>query len=382
MINITMNGKHLLKKLRLSIVQGSFTAVLLLALALNAVNGMAATIKIIDKPVPNMVESRFIALQPYASLDEDLGNDLILFYPRSFTADKDGNIYTYDSLQAKVFKFDKELKLITVFGAKGRGPGEFSGTGKTRPVKLNIGPDGNLYANDIMARKVLVFSPQGRFIRSLVYGLNRTVKKPVLDNQGHLYLYTVNDHELIQLKTLDNSRILNIGTIEDTFQYLYYKPGLWEDTPRHKYFLYATVLEMLAMDRTGDGKILLYYPTDSTLIIIDNGKIIKRVKLWPRDALAFHKHHLPEVLKVDKAASKNMFYNLFIDSDTPNLFYLQMGRDDIKKKNLLYQFDTNGTLKNVFYVPYKSRDPFTLFRLKVNGRFLAFRDEKIELYTE
>lgn len=351
-----------------------FPVVLLMAMSMNV---FAANINVIKEPKPTLVESRYVELNQTGSVDEDLGDKGFLFYPKSFTSDSAGNVYVYDSLQAKVFKFDKNLNVITSFGDKGAGPGEFSGVSKTRPVWLNIGPDGNLYANDVLARKVMVFNLKGKFIHDLVYGYDRVVKKPVLDGKGNLYLYSLGEDQSMNFKNLENKPILRVGFIEDSFAYLYRVPNLEQGTRRHKYILYATVLEMMQMDITPGGNILVYYPTDSTLLILKNGKILRRIKLWPRNALAWHKTALLRFMKLDKTASKNMFFNLFADSDDANLFYLQLGRDERKQKNFLYQFDLNGQVRKVFYVTYKQGDPYTLFRSKVNGGFLAIREEKI-----
>lgn len=341
-------------------------------------------VRVIKEPVPNMVETRYLPLHQSGSIDEDLGDDRFLFSPKYFTADTQGYWYVYDDLQAKIFKFGKNLKVVTCFGSKGSGPGEFSGIGRTRPVYIKIGDDGHLYANDARAKKVLVFTTDGRFLKNYYYGPAGMLKLPVADKQGNLHVLTLNGQDQLSYVTPDNRLLYSVGNLKDVSRFLCFEPAYVREgnQKQQRYFLRLAAMEMNLIDLTGDGRILSYSQGDSTLMVMKGGTVLKRVKLWPKHALAIHKKNLPEYMDRKKGAYKNMFYNLFTDADDAGLFYLQLGKDEDKLMNCIYQFGLDGNLKKVFYIKYKEGDPFTLFRLKQNGRFLAVREEKIITYKE
>jgi hypothetical protein len=367
-----------------SIFKPLLTVMFLAVQALTVTAGETAGVRVIKNPRPTTTEKQYVRLIESGSIDEDLGNGQFLFKPKSCTADKSGHLYVYDGLQAKVFRFDRDLKPVTSFGSEGRGPGEFSGTGKTQPVYIKIAADGNLYANDLKARKVLVFKPDGRYIKDIKYGMMGALKKPLVDAAGNLHVLTVDDRHIIRLATPAKQTLFTLGAIKDTFFYLFHNTEVWQNIPqgRRKYYLHATLLELNRADMTKDGKILLYFPTGSLLIVMKEGKILQRIKLWPKEALAFHEKNLPQVMKQGKGSFRDMFFNFFVDEDDPNLFYLQLGRNREKKINLLYQFHLNGKVLKVFFIPYNQGDRFTLFKFKHNGRFLAVREEKIIFFKE
>lgn len=109
-------------------------SVLVFCLMMLSINMFSVDFEAIKNPKPNMVEKNYVALKKIKTLGVDLGNGEYLFQPFSLAADKD-SIYVYDLLQAKIFKFDLDLKFVKKsFGKVGTRPGEFGGTGKSYPV--------------------------------------------------------------------------------------------------------------------------------------------------------------------------------------------------------------------------------------------------------
>ncbi|MCU0286534.1 MAG: 6-bladed beta-propeller [Acidobacteria bacterium] len=100
-------------------------------------------------------------------IKNEVGKDEYLFIPYSLTMDKNNNLFIYDKGQAKILVFDSSFKFIKSFGMVGNGPGEFSGSGKAFGIPIQIGSDGNLYAHDHTAKKVLVFKTDGKFSRQI-----------------------------------------------------------------------------------------------------------------------------------------------------------------------------------------------------------------------
>jgi len=73
--------------------------------------------------------------------------------------DKEGNFYAVDQIESKVFKFSPEGKLLTSFGQKGQGPGDFQ-----RPNRISFTAKGTLAVADEMY-DVSFLTSAGKFIR-------------------------------------------------------------------------------------------------------------------------------------------------------------------------------------------------------------------------
>ncbi len=79
---------------------------------------------------------------------------------RSVGADDQGNIWTLDPKDAKVRVFDKTGKLISTFGKKGQGPGEWE-----LPGRMIILPDGTAAIK--AANKLTFYSLDGRCLKEI-----------------------------------------------------------------------------------------------------------------------------------------------------------------------------------------------------------------------
>jgi len=85
------------------------------------------------------------------------------FYkPRSFTVDKNGQIYILDAGNCRIQCFSKEGKFLFSFGRRGQGPGELS----NQASKIKILSDGNIYVIDNYPRRINVYNPEGEFLSS------------------------------------------------------------------------------------------------------------------------------------------------------------------------------------------------------------------------
>lgn len=76
--------------------------------------------------------------------------------------DQHGNIYVLDAGQCKILKYDKNKKLISSFGRKGRGPGEM-----IYPTGISLSTSGNIYTYDLMQKRINVYSRDGKSIGTL-----------------------------------------------------------------------------------------------------------------------------------------------------------------------------------------------------------------------
>lgn len=160
--------------------------------------------KVIENPKPNLVEKEYRKLTRVGEIPEELGNGEYLFAAHSVAMDKTGTLFIYDNRQAKIYKFDNNLKFLKSFGEKGKGPGEFSGAGLAHMVYLSVGLDGNLYANDCRAFKVMVFSTEGKYLRDIKYAdfKNGNMNHPVVGADGLLVYQTFKDDRLMVMNPM------------------------------------------------------------------------------------------------------------------------------------------------------------------------------------
>lgn len=341
---------------------------------ITTLNVFSIEINIIKHPKPTMKEKQYVHLQKVKVIDADLGNDEFLFNPSSMTIDENNNLYVYDNLQAKIFKFDEDLKLLKSFGRKGNGPGEFSGTGFTYMVVIKIGRDGKLYANDVRVGKMIVFNQNGKYIRDFRYKVG-TMLTPIADIHGNVYFTSVKEGTIdvsnekqVKLRSFDYDR--------ENFNYLFYKP----EPMLMKLTIQNPSTELL-MDLTLDSKLLIYFQSSSTMVVIKNKKVVNKIRIWPEEALASYKTEIIELLKQNKEKFKKLFPRLFVDENNDNHFYLQLGKNRKRNINALYQFNLKGELLKIFYV--RLNEPsFTRFELKKKDLFYAIEDEKVTIYKE
>jgi hypothetical protein len=108
--------------------------------------------KILEKP---------IRAELVLKIGSDKANEA--FYKlRSFTVDKNGQIYILDSGNSRIQCFSKEGKFLFGFGRQGQGPGELSNDAS----KIKILSDGNIYVIDNLRRRINVYNLQGEFLFS------------------------------------------------------------------------------------------------------------------------------------------------------------------------------------------------------------------------
>lgn len=133
---------------------------------------------------------------------------------RHFDIDSEGNIFIANlkSKENYIFKLDKEGRLITAFGRKGQGPGEFQS-----PMELVVSKEDEVFITD--RGKAAVFNNGGRFIRE--FRIDNEYQKIIpLDRDRYLTIAVRLNEDLSQsfqvilcssgleeLKTLDSSKI-------------------------------------------------------------------------------------------------------------------------------------------------------------------------------
>jgi hypothetical protein len=337
---------------------------------------------VISDPTPTVKEDKVVYLEEVLTVNEDLGNDQYLFYPFSIAADK-SNVFVYDKSQARVYRFSPQMELLSYFGRKGPGPGEFSTTGKTDYIGISLGRDGNIYANDLRVRKIKGFDREGKNLKTFFYGDNFFVDKPVGDKHGNI-LYVTMKNGNIKVKnemkiTMAQSKIEKVHR-----SFFFEKPS--------KYYRESYDLQSFAPEATWrltiDSKLLIFFKASSTMTIFNENKFAKTLKLWPKEALQDYKKKLHKLMNKHKNAYTLMFSRLIIDQDNKDIFYLQYSSNKRKQKiaATLYAFNLEGKLLKVIHVPTnpEKEDPGSArINAKVNKIFYAIRDrEEVVLFKE
>lgn len=328
---------------------------------------------VIKEPEPNMVEEQYVPLKKVKTIGADLGNDEFMFKPFSMTVDKANNLYVYDILQAKVLKFDHQTRFVTAFGRVGQGPGEFSGTGKIFPVFIKMGRDGNLYANDLRARKIIGFDKNGKNIVEHRYG-QRGLRSPIVDRQGNIYIFS-GEKNRIYARNQRGHVLANLNIEEGMSDYLFFKPGA-------VYTAFENPLDHMLVDLTADSTLLIYFQTSSTMMQIKKGDLKSKMKIWPRDALQIYRALLSDLLKRSKNMYRGLFGKLLVDEGDANLFYLQFGENKERGINALYELSLKGHLRQVFCADIKESSSFTRFEAVKSGLFYAIEGEIIAIYKK
>jgi hypothetical protein len=356
---------------------------------------LSADFKAIKDPKPNIIETEkhYVQLEKVKTIDADLGNEMYLFRPFSITVSKDSDdVYIYDNLQAKIFIMDSELKTVKrSFGGKGDGPGELGGTGKRNLVFIQMGRDGRLCAYSLMMRKVLIYDQNGKFIRD-IKNIDEGNWKPLADASGNLCILNVKDKMIDGL----NEKKVTLFTItrkDEYFDFLLSRPD-----SLHLKMLSMDMDEAIMSALTVKSRLLVYFPSSATMMVVDKNKISKQFRLWPKEALALYQKNLTDfkrksqITKKEKARKKQtepylpLFSNLFVDESDDNVFYLELAVIEKSGTHRLYQFNDNGQLLKVFHVKPEDtpgeEPPFIHFKAKKNDRFYTIEEDRVILYRD
>jgi hypothetical protein len=346
---------------------------------------LSADFKAIRDPKPNIIETEkhYVQLEKVKTIDADPGNEMHLYRPLSITVSKDSDdVYIYDNLQAKIFIMDSELNVVKKsFGGEGSGPGELGGTGKRNLVFIQMGRDGKLYAYSPMMRKVLIYDQNGKFIRD-IKKIDKGNWKPMADASGNLYNLTVTD-KVIYAYNEKKVTLFSLREMEDYFDYLFSTPDS----------LYLRLVSLSLGDElftalTIKSRFLLYFPSSSTMVIVENSKNSKNLRLWPKEAMNDYKSKRDEVKNRLERGQKSynaylpLFSHLFVDGSDDEVFYLELSKFDKTGNNSLYQFNDKGQLMKIRFVKPDNEPLFIHFKAKKNDRFYVVEDDKLTMYKE
>jgi sugar lactone lactonase YvrE len=138
--------------------------------------------------------------------------------PGGLAVDAVGNLYVADTWNHRIQKFDSEGRFVAKWGSfiNLADPAFADAPDKDSrfygPRGVAIGPDGNVYVTDTGNKRVLIFSPDGAFVRKIDSGMSPTrvapgyaftqlgeLNEPIgvaVDAQGNVYVADVNNHRI------------------------------------------------------------------------------------------------------------------------------------------------------------------------------------------
>jgi DNA-binding beta-propeller fold protein YncE len=351
-------------------------AVILMVTVLSLPGPAADRAGVIKNPKPNMIEKNYVELVKVKELSADIQDEDFIFRPITITL-KGENLYVFDDVQAKVFKLDRQLKPIKSYGRVGQGPGELFSKGSV--VFISFGLDGKLYLNDANPRKMIILDENLEYENEFKYNMNwRLDYDAVVDADGDVYFLDFDDTEnMVKCFDYNKKPLFNFPVDSEDISTLYERKSPTFSPGGDR-----------IMAITRDSVVLVFFRDSSSLFVLKNNKLVKKRRLWPRDALADYKSKLNMVLESNKTVPRKIkavgfaaFFGWIVtDNDDGSKFYLDYVNNETKGIRALYQFNTDGELLKVLYV--KIQKPTLRLLAKGNNQYYGIAGEKIVIYKE
>lgn len=353
---------------------------IIMVIALSMIHSIswADSVKVLKDPKPTHTEKKYKNLVVFKTIDAEIDEEHFLAQPLSLAVGNDGLFYVFDRLVRKIFMFDGNGKFLKTFGESGQGPGEF---GKRFDNNwLYFGQDGFLYLSSTANKKIIKYSPEGKYLSE--------EKLPAQE-------YTFGPFFPITSRT-GESMLLNgpKGTI-DVFRKL-------GDQSKPKYSLlskddynWSIILEVRDKDLyhwnfptltdtyydcLPDGRIIVYLTRTSTIKIYKENQLQKKFNVWPQKALEKYREKISirkQRLKEQDIFIVEMFNNFFMDNDTNKHFYLSSIKLENNRGYGIYRLDVNGTLDKIL-----TSNERVFIRAKKNNIFYGVGEGKILLLKE
>ncbi len=338
-------------------------------------------VNIIKNPKPNCETKNYVELEKAGEVIDNIDSKEFLVMPWSLVADKNGDVFCFDAMMGKIYKYNKKLELLTTFGGKGYGPGEFGCKGRGGGfIYLYLGKDNILYAGDRNNKKILCFDKSGKLLDEIkMFVKPFAYIKPAVDSLGNFYLHSENggvvdvyNHEGRLISTLLDKKDLACGLFYEL------KKKLNRET-----FYFGSCREVLEYDIIPGDKLIVLFRSSGLLTIQDKNRVILRKFLWPKKVLESYKADLKNAIgEPGQMEGYSAFiYCLTLDRDTGKSFYLQGGSPKGDFNNYIYQFDLKGNLKKVLFIKEKIKKRKSFLQYKLNGLFYFIGYNKEENST-
>ncbi|MBN1197532.1 MAG: 6-bladed beta-propeller [Candidatus Aminicenantes bacterium] len=343
--------------------------VLLLSVSLVMATDTAGKIRVITDPRPTHDENRapLRRLVKVGEITSNLEDEFFLVRPWNVCADNQGNIYVFDLKVRKFFKYDKNFKLVRVFGNAGQGPGEYAPGNYM--VDVDVVKNRFLFFADDGNRKLIRYDLDGNPLGDIPFPRNR--KDYLYPLQGPLESYLSIDRENNCINAVDSRGeflypVLSRSELEASL--------LLEIKPREYAFVASLYPDEVRCAFVTDHQLAVFLMSSSVFYLFDREKQVRKIPIWPKEILGVYRERVkgrdqsPKL----KNAFFTMFNNWFFDGDSQRHFYLEPpGHRE------LLQFDLEGNLTARFSTPCR-----VILMAKAGHRFYGVYKESIIILKE
>lgn len=227
---------------------------------INKENGMTVVYNP-KKPVPPPGIPTELFIKEDLSLGQrGASEDSMLQDPRDVDVDETGNIYILDRKAVHIKVFDRQGNFVRAIGKKGQGPGEFQNLST-----FQVTPQQEIIVCDPRSRRVLLFKPDGQFLRELSAGKMWMFNQAKADSKGNIVgSHTVMDREPKTELVKFNASLEPLFTIASV--------------PIARYPVFNPYFPLLYFEVTAAGDVLWGITTEYEFRIVNpDGKIIKKI---------------------------------------------------------------------------------------------------------
>jgi hypothetical protein len=352
---------------------------------------------LIKRGIPTHYEKdyKFLLLKLVHTIPMEFSKKYFFARPMELVVNENGNIFVYDDLLNKILKFKSDFKFNSAFGQTGQGPGDFSPSRK--PKFLGVFKN-KLIVSDFIQKKITIFKENGTFIKEIRFPTNITYALPIItfrtiSLKDIVYLnptkreikyldkkkYHVTDQENYIISGVSKKGVNYIGKCNKSFDIVRtffsenaYYPVIEHLSGNHPKSLTTpdslnTTVHIIPRDQT----VVIYIANSSSVFVFYPDSTSDMFRVIPNMQLKFHKKYVQRLKKKLKSDDFFIpfFYGFFLDQDNWKFIYFtgssKYGND---KKHLLYKFDLEGNLINIFYHYFKNKVDFMA---KKNGYFFS-----------
>lgn len=293
----------------------------------------------------NSIETKKLILRQIALIGDAKSSNAALERPMHLTIDQDGNIYVLDNLAQNIQKYSLNGKLISIFGRKGDGPGEFKNL-----HALDYLND-KLYAYDEGNLRITVFDTAGKILNE--YSMH-TYFKDGLDIKKFLAAYDTSV-AFIKIKSEPAERLVKSAIFFANQKFSSYRKFIEVSVPMQGYvvggaqggFVHYHNNVLLTADKH-------YWITPSPHYEIDcflpDGKIMKTIKR-PSLQQRYSQHEREAVRKFKVTLYGQVFHMELPEfkqdiedliSDSQDRIWVMTSKRDLELRNHFDVFDVDS----------------------------------------
>jgi len=298
---------------------------------------------VVKNPKEPMYSKDAFSLEEELSIGEMKGKEEYMFSQlRAIAVDEEERIYVLDTKEAHVKVFDKNGDHIKTVGKKGQGPGEMN-----LPFSICITSQNEIMVQDLNNHRLMFFSPDGSFIKSLSTAKIIIVGSRI-DSKGNIIgivSITGPEKQAIELRKFDSN--LN-------YLFSFRSTSLPGRTPAYNPFK-----PELCWAVSREDNIICGYPDVYEFELFNSeGKVIRKVikdfkplKITRKEIEA-KKKRLPGPMRLDVPQYHSAYQNLSIDEEG-RIFVQTWGKVKGGKGFYYDVFDSEG--KYISKIPLKVR---------------------------